>query len=363
MGCSYSYPLPDGKFMNDSTIPKQIDVKQNVLDSGKVNVVEMKAVATTPRLSPLRSLINTSEIARPQSEETRRIRERLSTELMTSINTDLDVIDEDPHPQHRELKIMFDSAAEEESRPALTSPSGKRTIINKLSESALIEVFTIECKAVQSKSRVIIGTSSTVSVDESKVLPAQPMLPPKEESQNEEDKALVCTTMRSIKLKDRVLIATAVLILLVFYTTSIALFVWLGSKTVQSMGYFVTTSFLSNEAMLSLINESEVISTTNDPTDVWTLVQHSNPMTTKGTATNESIGLELLENDKEKFSEIISLKLRERSSSVTNDIITTVRSCWDDRRNHTQAMIQSVMQMKITLKQVTDYVEEGHYFI
>ena len=91
MGCSYSYPFPDGKFMNDSTIPKQIDVKQNVLDSGKVNAIEMKAVATTPRLSPLRSLINTSEIARPQSEETRRIRERLSTELMTSINTDLDV--------------------------------------------------------------------------------------------------------------------------------------------------------------------------------------------------------------------------------------------------------------------------------
>lgn len=351
--------------MNDKTIPKQIDVKQKVLPSQKENNdIEMK-LATTPRLSPLRSLINAAEIARPQSEETRRICKRLSTELMTSIDTELDVIDEDSHPQHQDLKSMFDGAAAEEelTSPALTSPAGKQAYINKLSESALIEVLTIESKGV--KTRTLLSTVSTIEVDKSKVLLVQPLTPPKVESQKEVEKALVGTTRPSIKLKDRVLIAIAVLILLIFYTTICALFVWLGLKTVQSVGYFVTASCRSNDALVSLLefnhtdfpqasgvndHESAIkVISDDDLMDVWSQVQQSNPITTEGPETDEKEG-------GDKLMQIITLNLRQCSASVTNDIITTIRN-WP----RIQTQIQSLVQL--TLKQVTDYVEEGYDFI
>ena len=343
--------------MNDKTIPKQIDVKQKVLPSQKENNdIEIK-LATTPRLSPLRSLINAAEIARPQSEETRRIRKRLSTELMTSIDAELDVIEEDSHPQHQDLKSMFDGAAEEEElmSPALTSPAGKQAYINKLSESALIEVLTIESKGVQT--RTILSTVSTIEGDKSEVLLLQPLAPPKVESQQEVDKALVGTTRPSIKLKDRVLIAIAVLILLIFYTTICALFVWLGLKTVQSVGYFVTKSSRSNDALVSLLefNHTDFPQafganvSGDDLMYVWNQVQQSNPTTTEGPETNEK-------EDGDKLMHIIMLNLRQSSASVTNDIITTIKN-W----SRIKTQIQSVMQ--ITLKQVTDYVDEGYDLI
>jgi hypothetical protein len=95
MGCMASYPLPAGKLqLDDHDIPKQIDVKlSDSFGHAEGNVEGRKT--PTKQLSPLRNAINAEEIARPQSEERKVLRERLTTGLMSSINTELSVIKED----------------------------------------------------------------------------------------------------------------------------------------------------------------------------------------------------------------------------------------------------------------------------
>jgi hypothetical protein len=189
-------------------VPKQIEVQVEV----KKATVETKS----PRLSPLRQAVTFQEVARPQSEE----RKRLTTEtVMSSINTDvLSVIKEDSDdiPQCFEVDRCEDDF-EAERQP--------RTCIVKLSESSFIEIFSIESKIDD-----LLEVKAPTKVSDAAL-----------ESTTKGPKDIpLASGEPTTNLKNRALALMAVMLIAVYLAALVTCFGWFGLKTVQSIRHFAT---------------------------------------------------------------------------------------------------------------------------
>lgn len=238
MGCNQSYPLPAGK-LKHGDIPRQIDIKQE-------DAFQFESWNKSPKkqLSPLRNVLNGEEIARPQSEERKVIRERLTTEMMSSISTNLlEVINED-------IPQCFDAdciASEEDGLNSYDEASIKddqeqvaenRSHVTNLSESDLIEILTIQSMIREDETLFEENASSEDSTSpSSNSNNASNLLVSTDLGMNEDTDNAHVSSKKSIK--DRGLLLMTGVCLFFYFAASITFAAWFGMKTFQSVRYFV----------------------------------------------------------------------------------------------------------------------------
>ena len=409
MGCSQSsYPLPSGKFHPDHPkyapnfpIPNQIDVQRAALKGRDSQQREEEIVATvhvvrSPKLSPLRELINTQEVARPQSEETKMICERLTTELLTSVTTEsLSVIQEDDvmnaAPKSFEMySLEHDSVNgghDDDSMHKEEQEMAETTYRFKLNESALIDVLAIESKIDQLES--LMNANPSVKRNDMKMQLV-------DESLNDK----TTTEMKHMaaynnKLKDRVRLLVLICLLFI-YLSAFSVFGWMGLQAFQSLRYLVApaprlmlhdyigttkmlvnnfnnSEYLGDERAKNIIHTNNIIRASQDPVTMVpneeNLSEHldrkSRLLRSVATGVSKGAGHELslaLDADakinlREKYQRL-SVKMKQQSASVVGNIERNVAN-FKERVSYSQTLSTVI----ITLKEVSDIVDSGYYFI
>jgi hypothetical protein len=269
MGCGYSqYPLPAGKAGgHSSTVPTHIEIdekqklemkwsKNQPLYENTVIGKNLKT-ASPKRLSPLRNSIHSEELARPQSEETKKIVERLTTE-----NRSISAV------KFKEEDALC--VIKEELRSEDTAVAKKEFVAAKLlCESAVIEVLCIESKIENTLSLPLSVRSDAAEVcltSDNFVLEGE-----KDKSISAEKRA--CSSIQTKPLTktgtDRTILVVAVISLVFSYVSVAAAFVWLSLKAVQSIEYFVMPTprwdadsimqqaFVDNDTIFKLASKAE----------------------------------------------------------------------------------------------------------
>jgi hypothetical protein len=178
------------------------------------------------------------EVARPQSEERNVLRERLTTEMLTSISAEtLSVIkeDEDDMSIPQCFDIDCSVVSEVESQPHSVdlqdSLKPKQPYIAKLNESSFIDIFSIESK-IEALSVSEIEASKKISGLTLELATEGPVF-------KRTNDIHLANTEPIVDLKDRVLALVAVIIIVVYFVSSVTFVGWFGIKTVQSVRHFV----------------------------------------------------------------------------------------------------------------------------
>ena len=387
MGCSQSYPLPAGKFdphhpryAPNFPIPNQIDVKRGAVNDAK------EALARSPKLSPLRELISAQEVARPQSEETKLIRERLTTEMLTSVTSEsLSVIKEDDVenvPKSFEVHSLGDDSVDEGQKQKVNEKKYRV----ELNESTLIEVLAIESKIDQIES-CLLNTNSSMKRNDTKVQLMKDSM--KDNSPEIKPKMAL---RNSNKFQDRVTLL-ALICLLFIYLSALSLVGWMGFQAFQSLRYFIAptprlnlrdynigTKMLVNDVNDTILLSDEIaenaISTNSKAfPDTITLSPYPNYQSKRlglksklssvaiGVSKGAGHGLMLtLDADAKKklrdTSKRMAVHLKQQSASMVSNLERKTTT-FKEKVRHSQTLSTVI----ITLKEASDFVDSGYYFI
>ncbi|KAL3791735.1 hypothetical protein HJC23_007502 [Cyclotella cryptica] len=240
MGCSHSqYPLPAGKHNQNTCAPKSINVKEQIPRLSK----DKPLTPPKQHLSPLRTTIVSDEVARPQSEETARTRERF--DITEYVNTDtLDAIKEDELfniPQSFD-KEDLDRSISNEVKDGEESVDSNKCNTAKLTESCFIDVLMIESKIVPFEplpvhaaleSPVKCNSIDIDSKDVDSCLVVNDCVPQQEVSNDNTGKKLLSNKAHKVTFKDRVIFGSAVVFLVLFYFACILSVGWISLKGIQ----------------------------------------------------------------------------------------------------------------------------------